>query len=53
MVGFGSNWTKGRPINECTHTFTHSRAFLGSCNVCLKGFKIKCLKCQSKIKSLK
>lgn len=48
MIGFGSGWTKGRPVELCDHNFAVSRNLFSVafyCNVCTRSLGIRCLKC--------
>ena len=49
MVGFGNGWTKGRPIEECGHSFVaHNNLFSAAfsyCSVCNRSLGMRSLKC--------
>jgi hypothetical protein len=52
MIGFGSGWTKGRPVELCDHNFAASSNLFSVafsyCNVCTRSLGIRCLKCNGK-----
>ena len=50
MIGFASgSWTRGRPIEQCDHTFVPSNklftAAFSYCNVCTRGLGYRTIKC--------